>query len=104
MPSDLAKKKAAKKKEAAKARQRPKKNEELNGEGEKPESQENGVSEFNGESEALVSHTWHADPWAPVMPISIVTIIIIVHTWTLCHHLWKEGGSCPAFEPEITGY
>lgn len=53
MPSDLAKKKAAKKKEAAKARQRPKKAEEVNGEGEKPESQENGVSEFNGESEAL---------------------------------------------------
>ncbi|MCJ8731834.1 hypothetical protein PDJAM_G00203850 [Pangasius djambal] len=48
MPSDLAKKKAAKKKEAAKARQRPKKAEEVNDEGEKPESQENGVSEING--------------------------------------------------------
>lgn len=49
MPSDLAKKKAAKKKEAAKARQRPKKAEEVNGEGEKPEGQENYVSELNGE-------------------------------------------------------
>lgn len=45
MPSDLAKKKAAKKKEAAKARQRPKKAEEVNdGEEERPESQENGNS------------------------------------------------------------
>lgn len=48
MPSDLAKKKAAKKKEAAKARQRTKKPEEINGvngEGEKPESQENGAAD-----------------------------------------------------------
>lgn len=47
MPSDLAKKKAAKKKEAAKARQRSKKPEEngVNGEGEKPESQENGAAD-----------------------------------------------------------
>ncbi|XP_014882487.1 ATP-binding cassette sub-family F member 2-like [Poecilia latipinna] len=43
MPSDLAKKKAAKKKEAAKARQRPKKSEEVNGDGEQPEIQENGA-------------------------------------------------------------
>uniref|UniRef100_A0A672I1X8 ATP-binding cassette sub-family F member 2 n=1 Tax=Salarias fasciatus TaxID=181472 RepID=A0A672I1X8_SALFA len=42
MPSDLAKKKAAKKKEAAKARQRTKKTDELNGEGEQPEAQTNG--------------------------------------------------------------
>ncbi|KAJ8010160.1 hypothetical protein DPEC_G00072090 [Dallia pectoralis] len=42
MPSDLAKKKAAKKKEAAKARQaRPKRNDELNGENELLENQEN---------------------------------------------------------------
>lgn len=53
MPSDLAKKKAAKKKEAAKARQRPKKAEEGNGEAEKPETQENGLSEVNGESGSL---------------------------------------------------
>lgn len=48
MPSDLAKKKAAKKKEAAKARQRTKKPEEtngVNGESEKPESQENGAAD-----------------------------------------------------------
>lgn len=44
MPSDLAKKKAAKKKEAAKARQRPKKADELNDEGQEPEAQENGVN------------------------------------------------------------
>ncbi|PWA18040.1 hypothetical protein CCH79_00004051 [Gambusia affinis] len=43
MPSDLAKKKAAKKKEAAKARQRPKKSEEVNGDGEQPEIEENGA-------------------------------------------------------------
>uniref|UniRef100_A0A3P9NHE9 ATP-binding cassette sub-family F member 2 n=1 Tax=Poecilia reticulata TaxID=8081 RepID=A0A3P9NHE9_POERE len=43
MPSDLAKKKAAKKKEAAKARQRPKKSEEVDGDGEQPEIQENGA-------------------------------------------------------------
>uniref|UniRef100_A0A672I1H4 ATP-binding cassette sub-family F member 2 n=1 Tax=Salarias fasciatus TaxID=181472 RepID=A0A672I1H4_SALFA len=47
MPSDLAKKKAAKKKEAAKARQRTKKTDELNGEGEQPEAQTNGA-ESNG--------------------------------------------------------
>ncbi|CAG5896167.1 unnamed protein product [Menidia menidia] len=50
MPSDLAKKKAAKKKEAAKARQRTKKPEDLNeegGEGEQPETQRNGA-ESNG--------------------------------------------------------
>lgn len=43
MPSDLAKKKAAKKKEAAKARQRVKKTEEVNGEGEHQEIQHNGT-------------------------------------------------------------
>lgn len=47
MPSDLAKKKAAKKKEAAKARQRSKKPEEVNGEAEYPDTQ-NGA-ESNGE-------------------------------------------------------
>ncbi|XP_028659706.1 ATP-binding cassette sub-family F member 2a [Erpetoichthys calabaricus] len=51
MPSDLAKKKAAKKKEAAKARQRPKKGDELNGfkndEGDKQESQENGADDYD---------------------------------------------------------
>lgn len=52
MPSDLAKKKAAKKKEAAKARQRTKKPDELNEEGEQaeqPETQLNGA-ESNGET------------------------------------------------------
>lgn len=44
MPSDLAKKKAAKKKEAAKARSQKKKPEEVNGEGENPEEQQNGTS------------------------------------------------------------
>lgn len=49
MPSDLAKKKAAKKKEAAKARQRTKKPEDgVNGDAEKPESQQNGAAEVNG--------------------------------------------------------
>lgn len=48
MPSDLAKKKAAKKKEAAKARQRSKKPEEVNGETEHPEAQRNGA-DSNGE-------------------------------------------------------
>lgn len=43
MPSDLAKKKAAKKKEAAKARQRTKKSDDVNGESEQPEIQENGA-------------------------------------------------------------
>lgn len=47
MPSDLAKKKAAKKKEAAKARQRTKKTDELNEEGDQPEVQTNGA-ESNG--------------------------------------------------------
>uniref|UniRef100_A0A3B5LYQ0 ATP-binding cassette sub-family F member 2 n=1 Tax=Xiphophorus couchianus TaxID=32473 RepID=A0A3B5LYQ0_9TELE len=49
MPSDLAKKKAAKKKEAAKARQRPKKSEEVNGDEEQPEIEENGA-DSNGVS------------------------------------------------------
>lgn len=49
MPSDLAKKKAAKKKEAAKARQRTKRpDEEGNEDGEQPETQSNGA-ESNGE-------------------------------------------------------
>lgn len=48
MPSDLAKKKAAKKKEAAKARQRTKKSDEVNGEDDQPETQSNGA-ESNGE-------------------------------------------------------
>uniref|UniRef100_A0A9J7ZBS6 ATP-binding cassette, sub-family F (GCN20), member 2a n=1 Tax=Cyprinus carpio carpio TaxID=630221 RepID=A0A9J7ZBS6_CYPCA len=49
MPSDLAKKKAAKKKEAAKARQRTKKPEDgVNGDAEKPETQQNGAAEDNG--------------------------------------------------------
>lgn len=48
MPSDLAKKKAAKKKEAAKARQRSKKPDELNGEAEQLDAQSNGA-ESNGE-------------------------------------------------------
>ncbi|CAG10249.1 unnamed protein product [Tetraodon nigroviridis] len=47
MPSDLAKKKAAKKKEAAKARQRSKKPEEVNGEAEHSDTQQNGA-ESNG--------------------------------------------------------
>lgn len=52
MPSDLAKKKAAKKKEAAKARQRTKKTEE---EGEQPETQLNGA-ESNGERTDLSTY------------------------------------------------
>lgn len=49
MPSDLAKKKAAKKKEAAKARQRTKKPEDgVNGDAEKPEHQQNEAAEVNG--------------------------------------------------------
>lgn len=50
MPSDLAKKKAAKKKEAAKARQRTKKADEGNEEGEQAETQQNGA-ESNGEGD-----------------------------------------------------
>lgn len=61
MPSDLAKKKAAKKKEAAKARQQKpstKKADEVNGDGEKLEVQQNGATEVNGKifsKSALVS-------------------------------------------------
>ncbi|XP_018621140.1 ATP-binding cassette sub-family F member 2-like isoform X3 [Scleropages formosus] len=47
MPSDLAKKKAAKKKEAAKVRQRAKKQDEVNGENDKPDTLEN-LPEHNG--------------------------------------------------------
>lgn len=54
MPSDLAKKKAAKKKEAAKARQRTKKTEEVNGESEQ-EAQLNGA-ESNGEKKTEEKH------------------------------------------------
>lgn len=50
MPSDLAKKKAAKKKEAAKARQRSKKPDELNEEAEQLDALSNGA-ESNGEEE-----------------------------------------------------
>lgn len=49
MPSDLAKKKAAKKKEAAKARQRTKKPDDVNEESDQPELQRNGA-ESNGET------------------------------------------------------
>uniref|UniRef100_A0A1A7Y619 ATP-binding cassette sub-family F member 2 n=1 Tax=Iconisemion striatum TaxID=60296 RepID=A0A1A7Y619_9TELE len=59
MPSDLAKKKAAKKKEAAKARQRTKKSDELNGEGDQPETQENGAHS-NGDN-GVVSLTKELD-------------------------------------------
>lgn len=55
MPSDLAKKKAAKKKEAAKARQRTKKTEEVNGESEQQEPQLNGA-ESNGEKMTEEKH------------------------------------------------
>lgn len=55
MPSDLAKKKAAKKKEAAKARQRTKKSDEVNEEGDQPEAQCNGA-ESNGERRRLLSN------------------------------------------------
>lgn len=48
----MAKKKAAKKKEAAKARQRTKKTDELNGEGDQPEAQTNGA-ESNGRENEL---------------------------------------------------
>uniref|UniRef100_A0A8C2D6R2 ATP-binding cassette, sub-family F (GCN20), member 2b n=1 Tax=Cyprinus carpio TaxID=7962 RepID=A0A8C2D6R2_CYPCA len=56
MPSDLAKKKAAKKKEAAKARQRVKKHDDVNGEGELQDGQVNGAvtnGETNGDVAAL---------------------------------------------------
>ncbi|XP_042584025.1 ATP-binding cassette, sub-family F, member 2b [Cyprinus carpio] len=56
MPSDLAKKKAAKKKEAAKARQRVKKHDDVNGEGELQDAQVNGAvtnGETNGDVAAL---------------------------------------------------
>uniref|UniRef100_A0A671SXG1 ATP-binding cassette, sub-family F (GCN20), member 2b n=1 Tax=Sinocyclocheilus anshuiensis TaxID=1608454 RepID=A0A671SXG1_9TELE len=49
MPSDLAKKKAAKKKEAAKTRQRVKKHDDVNGEGELHDGQVNGAV-TNGET------------------------------------------------------
>ena len=54
MPSDLAKKKAAKKKEAAKGRGRTKKSDELDGEGDQPGAQTNGAS--NGERPDLNKH------------------------------------------------
>lgn len=57
MPSDLAKKKAAKKKEAAKARQRSKKPDEVNGEAEHPDTQQNGA-ESNGEKRTPENHFW----------------------------------------------
>lgn len=54
MPSDLAKKKAAKKKESAKARQRTKKPEDgVNGDAEKPENQQNEAAEVNGKKMVL---------------------------------------------------
>lgn len=54
MPSDLAKKKAAKKKESAKARQRTKKPEDgVNGDAEKPENQQNEAAEVNGKKKHL---------------------------------------------------
>lgn len=53
MPSDLAKKKAAKKKEAAKARQRTKKPDEVNGD---PESQENGAVDSGKTNSTLGVH------------------------------------------------
>ena len=49
MPSDLAKKKAAKKKEAAKARQRPRKGHEENGDAvPEPQGAEEKTEEANG--------------------------------------------------------
>lgn len=59
MPSDLAKKKAAKKKEAAKARQRSKKPDELNEEGEQAEPQQNGA-DSNGERRTPSGWSWGA--------------------------------------------
>lgn len=55
MPSDLAKKKAAKKKEAAKARQRSKKPEEASEEAEHPDTQQNGA-ETNGKKRTHSKH------------------------------------------------
>lgn len=50
MPSDLAKKKAAKKKEAAKARQRPRKGHEENGDAAtEPQVAEEKTDEVNGQ-------------------------------------------------------
>lgn len=59
MPSDLAKKKAAKKKEAAKARQRPKKSEEVevNGDCEQQECQEN-EADSNGERKIWIKSVY----------------------------------------------
>ena len=65
MPSDLAKKKAAKKKEAAKSRQAgTKKTDEFNGENDQPESQENGA-DSNGEmsENALKSYQLYNPFW-----------------------------------------
>lgn len=65
MPSDLAKKKAAKKKEAAKSRQaRTKKTDEFNGENNQPESQENGADSNGERSEnALNSYQLYNPFW-----------------------------------------
>lgn len=74
MPSDLAKKKAAKKKEAAKARQRTKKPDELNGESEQPETQRNGA-ESNGER--------RTDVWINITIVGLVDLNH--HSWDTLH-------------------
>lgn len=81
MPSDLAKKKAAKKKEAAKARQRSKKPDELNEEAEQLDAQSNGA-ESNGEEEDC---TLNAGLWV-TRPVSLLRSILKLtcYTWA-CH-------------------
>lgn len=73
MPSDLAKKKAAKKKEAAKGRQK-KKPEEVNGEGEKPESQENGAT-ANGKSVVIPKRCKFKSPFQTTREKSVMHIL-----------------------------
>lgn len=68
MPSDLAKKKAAKKKEAAKARQRTKKTDELNEEGDQPEAQTNGA-ESNGQNEFRSLRLFHVAAFRSALKI-----------------------------------
>lgn len=63
MPSDLAKKKAAKKKEAAKARQRTKKADEVNEDSDQPETQTNGAHSNGETSDATVDQPLWTKVW-----------------------------------------
>lgn len=77
MPSDLAKKKAAKKKEAAKARQRSKKPDDLNGEAEQPDTQTNGA-ESNGEQK---TECWEFGDWLLLTMVVNETIVLYYMYW-----------------------